>query len=231
VSGTPVSSTFNDLRNQLKFLGIENFGEMMDEFKKTAFVHVGDSSVGRHGSRSDAFGNFLFFLRNIFLRHTQNQTYRSTTTTLMSLPPKTERIVEIDFHSQEREHYLTLEAEARSFYQQFKTEKHGCVSPYYLMLTQKLNQSRIACSGGHYPMDVEGEGKADHHAAEEEDDDELDPDKKSKRKKKKAGPVYSEFAFQSKFDTLIDELQTVRDQDPTCEFERCAWIYAVGSFF
>jgi SNF2 family DNA or RNA helicase len=197
---------------------------MMDKFKETAFVHVRDPSALRGRDRLHSFGDMLFFLRSICLRHSQDQTYRFTKTTLMSLPPKTERMVEIDFHPPERQLYLSLENEAKSFYQCFKAERQGCVSAHYLMLTQKLNQSRIACSGGHYPLEDEDKTKEDTHVIDEEDNN-LSDVKTKTMKTQKAGRKYAAFAFQSKFDTLINELQTTKDKDPTCECGVCALIH------
>jgi hypothetical protein len=94
VSGTPVSSSFNDLKNQLKFIGLlEDVDEMFRTFAVTALKHANDpgrsKKRGRKQSRDDrAFGPFTFMMRNIMIRHTHNQKYTGTTTTLMSLPPK-----------------------------------------------------------------------------------------------------------------------------------------------
>lgn len=88
VSGTPVNTSWMDLRNPLRFLGIEDVDRMMEAFKFSAFAHTSDTSAGRFRTEWPAFGNLLFFLRNIMIRHTQKQKYRGTNTTLMSLPEK-----------------------------------------------------------------------------------------------------------------------------------------------
>jgi glycine cleavage system pyridoxal-binding protein P len=75
-----VNTSFKDLKNQLKFLGVENVDAMFSVFLK-------QQSRNRGGEEFDA-GKLLFFLRNLMIRHTQKQTYRGTTTTLMSLPAK-----------------------------------------------------------------------------------------------------------------------------------------------
>ena len=90
-----------DLKNQLKFLGIEHTNEMMDLFKRTFFPRVNDAAaptVGRRdrrgscnrlsGMKVPGFGMFAFFMRSVMMRHSQNQKYSGTDTTLMSLPPK-----------------------------------------------------------------------------------------------------------------------------------------------
>lgn len=89
VSGTPFNNSFNDLYNQLKFLGVEHAEDMMKVFEQSAYHHIGDPRKNsRHSSHGPCFGNLLFFLRSIMIRHTQKQTYRGTSTTLMSLPVK-----------------------------------------------------------------------------------------------------------------------------------------------
>lgn len=92
VSGTPVNTSLNDLRNQLKFIGLEDVDEMFSIFSSSVFAHTDDRSrrnedpYARRDNRD--FGHFMFLMRCIMIRHSQNQTYRGTTTTLMSLPPK-----------------------------------------------------------------------------------------------------------------------------------------------
>jgi hypothetical protein len=75
----------------MKFIGLEDVDEMFGVFTRTAFRHTNDQSVPRrmgYGSEYRKIGPFMFLLRCIMMRHTQKQTYRGTTTTLMSLPPK-----------------------------------------------------------------------------------------------------------------------------------------------
>jgi hypothetical protein len=85
--------SFKDLKNQLKFIGIEYVDEMFAAFIGTAFRHTNDQCVPKKGLRGAygderVFGHFMFLLRCIMIRHTQAQKYRGTTTSLMSLPPK-----------------------------------------------------------------------------------------------------------------------------------------------
>ena len=106
--GTPIQTSLTDLKNQLKFLGIDNINEMFLMFRNT-LEHTNDRAAqqgkkwrrGRHFSNymrepelgnlgKLRFGHFMFFLRSVFLRHSQQQRYRSSVpkVTLMSLPPK-----------------------------------------------------------------------------------------------------------------------------------------------
>jgi hypothetical protein len=88
--GTPVNTTAMDLKNLLKFLGIEHYGEMMNLFKASFFHQMNDSSARAKMARASQPGRglFAFLMRSIMMRHSQDQKYSKTETTLMSLPPK-----------------------------------------------------------------------------------------------------------------------------------------------
>jgi hypothetical protein len=86
-----------DLDQQLEFLGIEKAGSLLRKLKKSTFRHIGDqhANYGAGGRRRGSaepemprLGNFTFLMRAVMMRHSQKQTYRDTSTTLMSLPPK-----------------------------------------------------------------------------------------------------------------------------------------------
>ena len=66
-----------DLKNQLKFLGFEHVDKI--------FENIGVQSRSR---REVDMNLLMYFLRPIMMRHSQEQKYRGTSTTLMSLPPK-----------------------------------------------------------------------------------------------------------------------------------------------
>lgn len=98
------------------------------------------------------------------------------------------------------------------------------MSKHYLLLSQKLVPLRIAASGGRIPLDDEEEKapETDEGAeaekpqdagedTEEESEDEVPQPKKKKAKKEKR---YSEFAYRSKLEALIAELERARDEDP-----------------
>jgi SNF2 family DNA or RNA helicase len=72
---------------------------------------------------------------------------------------------------------------------------------------------RVACSGGKYPLEAVDNEDEDDFEKEDEDDFE----KEDAKKRKKATVVYSDFAFTSKFKTLLKELENKRDKDPTCK--------------
>ena len=114
-----------------------------------------------------------------------------------------ERKIEIAFSRSERAEYTQLESQARKFYADFKATHHAKISSHFLALSQKLNPLRVSCSGGQYPLD---------HSDDDDEDDNIEFKKRTKRQ-----VTYSEFAFTSKFKTLIAELEKIRDEDPTCK--------------
>jgi SNF2 family DNA or RNA helicase len=196
VSGTPVNTSIRDLKNQLSFIGIERVESLFKVF------------CGEHNSRNgdiESPGELIFFLRSIMMRHKQNQTYRGTKTTLMSLPAKTERTIEVSMSSDEKKEYDHLNNDAKSFYVNFKLAHWQDLSSHYLKLSQKLTPMRAACSGGFFPLnDVDTED--DQQDGDREEDEDQSPKKEVK---------YSSFAFTSKFKVLLSELERIRDEDPS----------------
>jgi len=191
VSGTPLNTSLKDLKNQLKFIGIQQVESYFSKiFSKP------------HGNKVKVNPYYLvFMLRSIMMRHTQKQMYRNSKTTLMSLPSKTERIIEIALSSKiEKELYDVLDKNAKDFYINFKRENESDISKHYLKLSQKLTPMRVACAGGPYPL------------VDDESDDNMAEEVEENRKKKKS-VVYSSVAFKSKFKTLISELKRYRDED------------------
>lgn len=96
VSGTPVSTSLCDLKNQLKVIGLEDVEAMFSKFARL-LQHIDDRGARKKGRRSyqdssegRLFGHFMFLMRSIMMRHAQSQVYRGTNprTTLMSLPKK-----------------------------------------------------------------------------------------------------------------------------------------------
>jgi len=204
VSGTPVNTTVTDLRNQFKFLGIGAQAEM-ETFKSTFFRQINDPSASKSTTSRElpGFGLFNFFVRNLLIRHSQAQKYTGTNTTLMSLPPKTERVITVKFSTQEKKEYATLEESARTYYENFVSSGKD-IGRNYLRLTRKIEPMRVACAGGRIPLEDTG--------AEDADDDASNSDMPKKVKKVQK---FSAFAFESKLKTLIGELRKVRTNDAT----------------
>jgi hypothetical protein len=88
-AGTPINTDLNDLKNQLKFIGLEDVPAMMTCFNDGSvglFKSITTRNAGTMSSHS-AIGPLALLMRSIMIRHTQAQMYSGTNTTLMSLPP------------------------------------------------------------------------------------------------------------------------------------------------
>ena len=103
------------------------------------------------------------------------------------------------FLKKDREEYLLLENDAKNFYSNFKTRHGHELQKYYLKLQSKLLPLRVACSGGKVPVrGVSKQGNEENEGPDTTPDD-----------------VFSKFAFTSKFNVLIKELEKIRDDDAT----------------
>ena len=78
-----MNTSITDLKNQVRFLGFEYVEKLFAAFTRR-------TSRGRSDVRMD---ELMYFLRPIMMRHSQEQKYRGTSTTLMSLPPKVNHCV------------------------------------------------------------------------------------------------------------------------------------------
>ena len=171
------------------------------------------------------------------IRHAQGQTYRGTTTTLMSLPPKTERKRVVIFSKEERIEFEKIEKQVQDWYLQFRLANKKQMSKYFLKVSSKLLPLRIACSGGKYPIcdysdgdeeNGDGDGDAEDVVDEQNVDGNDGEEGGGKVKKKKSKEtVYSKFSFNTKFNILLEELQKIRDKEPDC---KCFYLFWFGFF-
>lgn len=206
VSGTPVSTDPKELRNLFKFLGIEASTNMF-----------GFCTAPPHRRKSeDLSGNaalLMNLLRPVVLRYSHGQTYRGTSTTLMSLPPMKKRTIDITFSPSEKEEFGKLEKAAQDFYLEFRRRHIMDMSRHFLKVSSKLMPLRAASAGGKYPLQASSAS-----SIEEDDDEERDPDDTGGaggRKKGSRTPVkYSDFVFESKAKVLVSELKKIRDDEP-----------------
>jgi len=202
VTGTPMNTKIFDIKNQMRFLGIENVTKM--------FSACGGSGTNRSkgSSQSVVSSHVMYMLKPIVLRHAQNQKYTGTETTLMSLPPKTESIIEIKFNDAENEEFEVIEKKAQQFYLDFRANHLSDMSTHFLKVSSALGPLRVACSGGKYPLEEEKRS-----IDEDDDDTDMEDDVDQKKKKVPSAKLYSEFAFTSKFRVLLEKLETIRDTD------------------
>jgi hypothetical protein len=95
-AGTPINTDLNDLKNQLKFVGLEDVPAMMKCFNDGSVGLF--KSIGKRDGGFSAIGPLALLMRAIMIRHTQAQMYSGTNTTLMSLPPMVSGCVRADIY-------------------------------------------------------------------------------------------------------------------------------------
>jgi len=74
-----MNTSHDDLKNQIRFLGYEHVANIFNALY---------SKKSYRGKKEIDSKLLMYFLRPIMMRHSQEQKYRGTSTTLMSLPPK-----------------------------------------------------------------------------------------------------------------------------------------------
>ncbi|KAG7339454.1 swf/snf family helicase [Nitzschia inconspicua] len=208
VTGTPISTTPMQMKNLFEFIGIEESEQM---FHLLPDFEAMTTRCGRRGKRDDYVYNsslLMPLLRPIVLRYSQNQSYRGTGTTLMSLPPMKKRTIEVDFSSSEKSEFQTLEQAAQDFYLEFRRRHKKSMSSHFFKVSGKLMPLRVASAGGRYPV-------SDNSAALENQDDEDENDEEGSKISSGRTPAkFSDFVFKSKAEVLITELKKIRDNEP-----------------
>ena len=153
VTGTPINTRVMDLQEQMKFIGFDHVESYFRQCEsKWVLPNMQTSTTCskiRRCDRTNLFsdapiGNFLFLFREMLMRHTMKMTNRGSNTDIMSLPPKSERVVEVNFSSDERAEYKSLEAVAvRKYISLRNSYEFG----NYLAILQLLTPVRLACAG------------------------------------------------------------------------------------
>jgi hypothetical protein len=106
-----------------------------------------------------------------------------------------------------------METGARDAYMKLKSTTHK-IGTQYLKLSQILLPLRIACAGGKTPLPSDSAHVEDDSDIENEDEDE---EGSGRKKRKKRIVRFSDYAFKSKLNTLIEELKRVREEESTCK--------------
>ena len=150
-----MNTSIADLKNQLKFLGIEYVKDLFGIFCASSAYDKGECG------EITIPGKLSFFLGSIMMHHRKNQMCWGTKTTLMSLPAKTEHSIEIVFSTSEKKEHGILNTDAKDFHVDFKAAHVHNLSSHYLKLSQKLTPLCMACSGGFFPLENEGEKEED----------------------------------------------------------------------
>jgi len=151
VTGTPINTSVRDLKNQLKFIGIQHVEKKFRRFEPLWTSHTQEYSsyYGRNctACRHSPFGSFLFLMRGLIIRHSISMKHTSDGSDLVPLPKKTERIINITFSDEERVQYQKLEDRALSVYKLIRRNLSS-VASHNLFLLEMLRPLRVACSGG-----------------------------------------------------------------------------------
>jgi hypothetical protein len=108
-----------------------------------------------------------------------------------------------------------LESDAFLFYTTFRCEHGHELQKHYLKLIQRLVPLRIACAGGRVPL-YEEEDK--ENQVDEDSDDESESGAHRKKKNTRKLKSFTEFAYTSKLQALIGELERVQTEDPSGMF-------------
>ena len=175
VTGTPMNTTPTDLRGQLSFIGLSYMSKMFSLFASSMQGVFKTSKRRRRNSwrlsSNESIGPFLFLMRNVMIRHAISQCSRDTKVGIMTLPPKEEKVIEVEFNTAERKEYDRIQKKAASMYEQLKSR--GNVNRHYLRLNSALLPLRVACSGGNLD---EGQINRKHEPKENLTGDELQYD-------------------------------------------------------
>ena len=164
VTGTPINTRVQDLKNQVSFIGIDHVDAMFRLFAASMHYHNGsggkgtrrrsvrDHEVSPFGSVKDhEVGPFSFLMRPILMRHTMEQRCRQSNHDLMALPNKVERVIKIRFSADESERYDKLQTTALASYSRLRARGRVNLSKHHLRLLSLLLPLRMACSGGALP--------------------------------------------------------------------------------
>ncbi len=134
--------------------------------------------------------------------------------------PQTERTITVELNAQEAAEYAKMEKKALETYTAFQEANWKKFSKNHVKLIHMLLPLRIACAGGSIPQIEDAEvdegatkpKKTTKRKKAAKGDEETAKPKKTTAKKKEQ--VFSEFSFRSKFAVLMDELKTIRDNEP-----------------
>lgn len=88
-----MSTSLNDLRGPLSFLGFDNVPQLFSKFANQMQRHFGKSKRSRRQHSYSLYsdckhGDFLFLMRNIMIRHAIQMKSRIGGRSIMTLPPK-----------------------------------------------------------------------------------------------------------------------------------------------
>ncbi len=140
-TGTPITTDVADLLGQLVFLRLSPLDKqhVFDEHVKRVF-----SATGSHYGGSPI--TLLYALSRTMVRHTKAQTLGGTA--VLSLPPKKEVCIGVDFSADERAAYDKAHAAAKAQFDLIKQQGQSAVSQRILQIMALLLPLRRIASGG-----------------------------------------------------------------------------------
>nr|XP_043623505.1 helicase-like transcription factor CHR28 [Erigeron canadensis] len=165
LSGTPIQNAIDDLYSYFRFLRYEPYA-VFKSFCSTIKVPI-------QKSPETGYKKLQVVLKTIMLRRTKATLLDGEP--IISLPPKTISLKQIDFTTEEREFYSKLEAESKA---QFKAyEEAGTVEQNYVNILLMLLRLRQACD--HPLLVVRGRNSSSEWMSSLEKAKKLPPEKRT----------------------------------------------------
>ncbi|KAL5228735.1 hypothetical protein ABZP36_017000 [Zizania latifolia] len=137
LSGTPIQNAVEDLYSYFRFLRYDPYAE----FKK--FCLLIKTPISRNPI--NGYKKLQVVLKTVMLRRTKATMLDGKP--IISLPPKTVSLKTVDFTSEERSFYNTLEAESREQFKEYAAA--GTVKQNYVNILLMLLRLRQACDHPH----------------------------------------------------------------------------------
>jgi SNF2 family DNA or RNA helicase len=198
VTGTPFNNNLGDLASQLNFVRLTPFA--LPALFKNVFIDRYSTFQGfqlsrfsRKKQRNEMNGvdavdvgsfpqiaAFTALMRKFLMRHTKDQRKIGSDLGLVSLPPKVQKNLVVEFTKEERELYKAMEERVKRAYMRVRAGGRGGVMKNTLWLLAKLMPLRDVTSGGKMPDETQGD----------DDDDDDDDDDANAGRARKALPPY-----------------------------------------
>ena len=167
VTGTPFNNNISDISNQMSFLEMPPFTN--GSIFRTVFAAPFDGKALTRRNQGEIvlrgvlpkFALFLSLMRNFMMRHSKDQRSVETKLGIVSLPPKIQKSIMIDFGSEEQRIYEDMENAAKLVYMRYRQ----AVMKNTLYLLSTMTPLRDVCSGGALPT----QGGDRHKASEQQE--------------------------------------------------------------
>lgn len=145
VTGTPICTNIDDLYSQMKFIGLTTFNDKPTWSKLTNRAFRYEHMWGKSICSLQISPCLVYCLTNIICRHTMDQSFDGKS--LLELPDKLERVLEVDLIPGERVEYDLMKTRALKQFAKWKLNpvvfKQKTLEAMSILLPL-----RQACSGG-----------------------------------------------------------------------------------